>query len=53
MENEKTFTCESCKWHFCQDVPIYRICHNPDSDHLGIWTDDDDWCDEWEGHRRQ
>ena len=36
-------TCETCKYHITENVSGEKVCTNPDSDYLGIATDDKDF----------
>lgn len=41
--------CESCRWHYHEDVDDGYVCVNADSSKCTEWTSDDDSCGEWEG----
>ena len=38
--------CESCRWHYHEDVDDGYVCVNADSSKCTEWTSDDDSCGE-------
>lgn len=46
MNRERT--CNTCKYHRHEDIDNGFICCNPDSDYVAEWTEDYEWCSEWE-----
>lgn len=41
--------CETCRWHYRDDIDGGYVCVNADSSKCTEWTEDDDSCGEWEG----
>lgn len=44
---KKERICKNCKYHQHEDIDDGYVCCNPDSDYVGDWTDENDWCSEW------
>lgn len=42
--------CKECKYHVTENVSGEKVCTNPDSDYLGIATDDKDFCGGYDGN---
>lgn len=42
-------TCQTCRWHYHEDIDGGYVCVNADSSKCTEWTEDDDSCGEWDG----
>ena len=49
MSNPTDENCGNCKWHGYEDIDQGYVCCNKYSDRVADWTENDDWCDLWEG----
>ncbi len=41
-------SCETCRWHYQEEVDRGWVCVNPESEYAAEWTEMHDYCDEWE-----
>ena len=40
--------CGNCYWHAHEDISDGYVCVNDKSPHTADWTNNEDWCNEWE-----
>lgn len=40
--------CETCKYHYHEDIDNGCICVNDQSEYCADWTEHSDSCEEWE-----
>lgn len=44
----KRFKCATCKYHYFKKIDQGYVCVNSDSEYCTEWTDDNDFCSEYE-----